>query len=32
MQDDEILVELMQMIMDDNNLQIPRTPMTASNL
>ena len=32
MQADETFVELAQMIMDDNNLQIPRTPVEASNL
>lgn len=32
MQADETFVELAQMIMDDNNLQIPRTPVEAFNL
>ena len=32
MQADETFVELAQMIMNDNNLQIPRTPVEASNL
>ena len=32
MQADETFVELAQMIMYDNNLQIPRTPVEASNI